>query len=92
MENNAHRKKHVFREEVLSGALVESTSIGNLSKGFLEGEVLGKVCTGGGQVGARFLAKFGAKFLAKFSGLFCWDIQSKRKPPQKFQPNIPIAS
>ena len=34
-------------------------------RGAVRGEVFGEV--------------FGAKFLAKFSGLFCWDIRSKKK-------------
>ena len=33
---------------------------------------------GGGQFGAKFFTKFATKFFTKFSGLFCWDIQSKK--------------
>ena len=51
-----------------------------LSEGFLQSEVLGEVSV---------LAKFEAKFLAKFSGLFCWDIQGRKKFSKKLQPKIP---
>ena len=44
---------------------------------------------GGGQFGAKFLAKFGATFLAKVSNLFCWDIRSNKKLQQKLQPKSP---
>ena len=58
------------------------------SKGFLQSEVLGEVSVleGGGQLGAKFFAKFAAKFFTKFSAFFCLDIQSKKKLQQKLQP------
>ena len=56
-----------------------------LSKGFLQSEVLGEVALwrGGGNSGAKFLARFGGKFLAKFSGLFCLGHSELKKKLRK---------
>ena len=61
-----------------------------VSKGFLQSEVLGEVSVlEGRQFRAKFLPKCSAKFFTKFSGLFCWDIQTKKIFSENFSPEFP---
>ena len=68
----------------LNSGFVSDTKRPNVSKGFLQSEVLGEVCVLQGVIWGMFSAKFGAKFLS----LFCWDIRRKNFS-KSFSPKFP---
>ena len=63
-----------------------------VSKGFLQSEVLGKVCAlEGGSPGRSFCRSLGRSFWWSFRAFPCWDMQGKKRLQQKLQPKIPTA-